>query len=40
MTIKIQFPLEFHTFKCQTVKTNLNNDTETEKKVNAQKNTN
>lgn len=30
MAIKIQFSLEFHTFKWQTVKTN--NDTATEKK--------
>lgn len=33
MAIKIQFSLEFHTFKWQTVKTKSNNDTATEKKV-------
>lgn len=32
MAIKIQFSLEFHTFKWQTVKTKSNNDTATEKK--------
>lgn len=38
MAIKIQFSLEFHTFKWQTVKTKSNNDTATEKKkLNAQK---
>lgn len=41
MAIKIQFSLEFHTFKWQTVKTKSNNDTATEKKVKcSEKNTN
>lgn len=41
MAIKIQFSLEFHTFKWQTVKIKSNNDTATEKKVKcSEKNTN